>query len=64
MPAISISIFTQVTLAVGKPILVTKQVDASKEDVAALHQRVLEATKELYYTHREAYGTARELVFL
>lgn len=53
-----------VTMAVGRPIPVTRNADASKEDVAALHEAVLAATRELYYTHREAYGTTRELVFL
>ena len=50
-----------ITLAVGEPIKVDRNPDATKQDIEVLHSRVLAATKELYYTHREAYGVEREL---
>jgi hypothetical protein len=49
-------------VVVGKPITVTRNPDASKEEISALHAQILDAVQALYDHHKAAYGTDAKLV--
>jgi len=54
----------QITTIVGKPIKIEKNENPTPEQLNQVHEFYLETLKNLYYSHREKYGSVdRELVF-
>lgn len=44
------------TIALGKPIPVTKNEHPSAEEIDALHQKIMDETLRLFETHKKAYN--------